>query len=551
MTGLAPERIDPVALGVMWDRLISITDEMVSALVRTSFSTIVREAYDLTAVLLDADGRLLAQGRWSAPPFIGTAPATMRHIRAAFPPEALRPGDVIITNDPWIGTGHMYDVCVVRPVFFADDLAGYTMSITHLPDIGGIGFGTTATEIYQEGLRIPPCKLAEAGVVDRRLLDIIRANVRVADHVVGDIMANVSCNEVGGRQLLEFMEENGLTDLRDLSAAIRGQTEAVTRAAISEMRPGIYENQVQLEGIDAPITLACRITVGDGAIAIDLNGTSPSVARGINVPTCYTNAMALYAIKCMTSPELPNNEGSTAPVSVSAPPGCILNAQPPSPTGGRHIIGHFVSPLIFGALADAAPRLVQADCGMIDLMNFVGRHRNGRDVSTIYFAAGGFGAVSDQDGPSTTPGPSNMASVATEVWEAVTSTTVERKAFLPDSAGVGTYRGGLGQEIIIRNDSGHAMTIFSMANRTEFPALGLRGGQAGRMREHRINDETVHPKGRYELAPGDRVALIQAGGGGFGAAPQRAESLIREDLAEGHITPAHASRAYGVSLGAK
>ena len=537
--------IDPISLSVMWDRLISITDEAVSTLVRTSFSTIVREAYDLTAVLLDADGHLLAQGTWSAPPFIGTAPLTMRHTLAHFPPASLSPGDVIITNDPWIGTGHVYDVSVIRPVFRGRRIVAFTMSITHLPDIGGTGFGTSATEIFHEGLRLPLCKLAERDVVDERLLDIIRANVRVPEQVVGDIMANVACNEVGGHQLLEFMEEYALDDLTGLSAAIRGQSEAVTRAKIREMRPGRYTNRIRIEGIDEPLTLAATVEIAGDAIAIDLAGTDPCVKRGINVPYCYTNAMALFAIKCITSPELPNNEGATVPVSLRAPEGSILNAQPPFPTGGRHIIGHFVTPLIFGAIAEAVPEKVQADCGMQDFINFVGTHRDGKRISAIYFTAGGFGALSDQDGPNTTPGPSNAAHVPVEVWEHATSTTIERKAVLADSGGPGARRGGLGQEIVIRNDSGHPMTVFCMANRTEFPPLGLLGGKPGAKREHRINGAVVHPKGQHVLAPGDRITLVEAGGGGFGEPGMRPPELLCEDLARGFITRRGARRDYG------
>ncbi len=548
MTKGAAQRLDPIGLGIMWDRLISMTDEIVSTLVRTSFSTIVRESYDLTVILMDADGHLIAQGSYSAPPFIGTAPLTMRHAMQAFPPETLKPGDVIATNDPWIGTGHLFDINVMRPVFRGARLVGYTMSITHLPDIGGTGFGTTASEIYQEGLRLPLCKLVREGEVDQALLDLIRANVRVPEQVIGDIMANVTCNEVGGRQLLEFMDEYGVEDLGPLSAAIRAQSERITRDKIRAMRDGVYRNRIEIEGIDEPIALACRVEVAGDGIHIDLEGTGAAVRRGINVPYCYTNAMALYSIKCLTAPSVPNNEGSTKPVRLSAPPGCILNAQPPSPTGGRHIIGHFVSPLIFGALAEAVPNEVQADCGMMDLLTVQGTHRDGRGVATIYFAAGGFGAVAGHDGANTTPGPSNMAVVPVEIWEYVTGTTIEKKVLLPDSGGPGASRGGLGQEVVIRNDSGQPMTVFSMANRTEFPPLGLLGGRPGAMREHRINGAVVHPKGHYSLQPGDAIALRQAGGGGFGEPRERPRASLLEDVRNGFVTIEGARRDYGVEI---
>ena len=540
-----PSTIDAVDLGIMWDRLIAITDEIVSTLVRTSFSSIVRESYDLTVVLLDAEGRLVAQGTYSLPVFMATAPVTLRHMLEKFPPHTLEPGDVIATNDPWMGTGHLFDINVMRPIFRGGRIVAYTLSITHLPDVGGTGFGAAATEIYHEGLRLPICKLARRGKVDPFVIDLVRANVRVPEQVVGDLMANVACNEVGARQLLEFMDEYGLERLDGLSQAIRLHSERVTRSRIAAMRDGVYSNRALIEGVGEPIELACRVDIEGDAMRIDFAGTGPCVRRGINVPFCYTKAMALYAVKCLTAPTLPNNDGSAAPIAVTAPPGCLLNAQPPFPTGGRHAIGHFVTPLVFGALQDAAPDQVQADSGMMDLLTFQGTHRNGQAISTIYFAAGGFGALSGHDGPDTTPGPSNMAVVPVEVWENLTGTTVEYKRLRPDSGGAGAARGGLGQEVVIRNDTGHPLLVFSMANRTRFPAAGFRGARPGALREHLVNDVPVDPMGRHVLQQGDRLMLREAGGGGFGDAWQRSAADIRRDLAEGFITPRHAQGEYG------
>lgn len=543
----AAEAIDAVSLGIMWDRLIAITDEIVSTLVRTSFSSIVRESYDLTVVLMDAQGRLVAQGTYSLPVFMGTAPATLRRMLERFPPETLEPGDVIATNDPWIGTGHLFDINVMRPVFRDGRIVAYTLSITHLPDIGGTGFGAAATEIYHEGLRLPVCRLMRRGEPDRFILDLVRANVRVPEQVVGDLMANVACNEVGARRLLEFMDEYAITDLAPLSQAIRQQSERVARERIGAMRDGRYANRIEIEGVGEPITLACEVEVSGQSIRIDFAGSGPCVRRGINVPFCYTRAMALYAIKCITAPSLPNNEGSAAPVTVTAPEGCILNAQPPSPTGGRHAIGHFVTPLVFGALKDAAPNSVQADCGMLDLITFQGKHPNGRPVSTIYFASGGFGALVGHDGPETTPGPSNMAVVPVEVWETLTGTTVEYKRLLADSGGAGESRGGLGQEVVIRNDTGQPMSIFSMANRTRYPPLGLHGGRPGALREHLINGQPIDPMGRHTLQPGDRLTLREAGGGGYGDPKKRPHDKIKADVAAGFVSEERARLDYGWS----
>ena len=537
--------LDAVSLGIMWDRLVAITDEIVSTLVRTSFSTIVRESYDLTVVVLDAEGRLVAQGSYSIPVFIGTAPVTLAHMLERFPPETLSPGDVVITNDPWMGTGHLFDINVMRPVFKAGRIVAYTLSITHLPDIGGTGFSAAASEIYHEGLRLPITKLARAGEIDSFILDLVQANVRAPDQVLGDLIANVTCNEVGARRLVEFMDEYQLDDLAALSAAIREQSEYLTRERIAAMRDGRYRNRIEIEGTEGAIALACEVVITGRDIAIDFAGTGPAVARGINVPFCYTRAMALYAIKCITAPALPNNQGATVPVRVTAPSGSILNAMPPSATGGRHAIGHFVTPLVFGALAEAAPQEVQADCGNMDLITFHGTHPDGRPIATIYFAAGGFGALSGHDGASATPGPSNMGVVPVEVWESLTGTTIERKALLPDSGGPGAARGGLGQEVVIRNDSGRPMTVFSMANRTEFPALGFAGAGPGRRREHRIDGKAVDPKGAHTLAPGARLTLIEAGGGGFGEAAAREPAKLDADLAEGFVSAEGARRDYG------
>lgn len=549
MSASMPPEYDAVSLGILWDRLVSIADEIVSTLVRTSFSTIVSESYDLTVVMMDRNGRLMAQGSYSVPVFIGTAPRTLRYMLEKFPPETLRPGDVICTNDPWMGTGHMFDINVMRPVFRGDELVGYTLSITHLPDIGGMGFGATATEIYHEGLRLPICKLAREGEVDPFILDLVRTNVRVPDATIGDLMANVTCNEVGGRQLLEFMDEYGIDDLSSLSAAIRGQSEQAMREKIREIRNGVYENRILIEAIDDPIPLACRIEVADETLSIDFEGTGGCVRRGINVPFCYTNAMSLYSIKCITIPTLPNNEGATRPVTVSAPEGSLLNAQPPYPTGGRHAIGHFVPGLIFGALAEAAPDKIQADNGMLDLITIQATHPDGRPVSTISFVAGGFGALSGQDGRDCLPGPSNMAAVPVEVWETITGMTVVSKRLRPDSGGPGAARGGVGQEMTLRNDTGHPMTVFSMANRTDFAPPGYLGGQAGALRQHRVNGAEVHPKGSQVLAPGDEITLVQAGGGGIGDPKTRDRALVARDLALGLVTPEGAVRDYGYVAG--
>ena len=544
---MSTKSFDAVSLGIMWDRLVSLVDEIVSTLVRTSFSTIVNESYDLTCVVLDAEANSIAQGTFSVPVFIGSAPITLRHMLKRYPADTLKPGDVIITNDPWLGTGHLYDITMVRPIFRKGRVVAYTLSITHLPDVGGSGFGSSAMEVYHEGLRLPICKLYEEGRLNELIVEIIRTNVRVPEQVMGDVMANVACNEVGGRELLAFMDEYGLDELTDLSRAIRGQSEAAMRGKIRELGQGTYRNQIQVEGFDGPCDYVVRIDVKGDSVAYDFTGTSGCVRAAVNVPFCYTNAMALHAIKSLLLPTIPNNAGSIAPISVFAPPGCILNALHPFATGGRHAMGHFVTPLVYGALAQALPDRVQAGSGMMNLINFQGMRRDERPFSTLYFAAGGYGALRNLDGWCTLPHPSNMATVPVEVWETLTHTTIESKRLLPDTGGPGQWRGGLGQEVILRNDTGHLITTLGMGNRTMFPARGLFGGGDGALRVHAIDGKPVHAKGRNELAPGQRMRIVEAGGGGFGDPKTRAPAAIAEDVAQGYVSRQAARDIYGWS----
>jgi N-methylhydantoinase B len=541
----AAKQIDPVSLGILWDRLISITNEIVQTLVRTSFSSVARENYDLSCVLFDGRGRSIAQGTMSVPVFIGTAPQTMRHMLERFPPQSLEPGDVILTNDIWMGTGHLWDINVMRPAFRNGRIVGYAMSISHLPDIGGRGFSAINADMYEEGLQIPICKIVRAGKLNEELVELIRKNVRVADQVIGDLLANVAATEVGCRQLLEFMDEYGLEDLDTLSDMIIGQSEKAMRKSIEAMPDGVYRNRIQVEAFDEPVVLACEITVKGDRLSIDFAGSGPVLRAAINVPMCYTRAVAAYAIKALVLPNVPNNEGSVTPIEVTAPRGCVLDAQPPAATGARFMVGHFVHPLIFGALAKALPDVVQGDPGMMNILNVVGKDRQGRDFTTLFFSTGGFGALKGLDGTAATPAPSNMMVMPAETWETMTGLRVVSRELRPDSGGPGQYRGGLGQHIVMANDTGHPLTVFIMGCRTEFPAQGVCGGRSGALRKYLINGKEVHPKGRYEMQPGEKIELLDAGGGGYGEPSRRDRRSIAEDIAQGFLTPAAAARDYG------
>lgn len=543
---MSADSFDAVSLGIMWDRLIGIADEAFQSLVRSSFSTIVRESYDLSWLLFDHEARAVAQGRFSIAPFTGTGPATLAAMLRRFPAETLKPGDVLITNDPWIGTGHVNDVNVVRPIFRGDRLVAFTLSSTHLPDIGGIGHSAVAREVFEEGLWLPICKLFDAGRPNELLFEIIRTNVRVPEQTIGDIMANVSGGEVGGRRILEFLDEYQLDDLTGISRAICNQSEAIARDALREIKQGTYHSKLQVEGLSGPITLACAITIADGDAHIDFTGTDPVVAAGVNVPLCYSAAIARYSMKCIFTPHMPNNEGSVRPVRVSAPANCILNALPPRATSGRHAIGHFVNTLVFNALAEAVPERVYADPGMLNTLNFQGIHPDGTKITSVFFAAGGYGAMSQLDGASTIPAPSNINGQSSEIWEETMGMSVVKRELLPDSGGPGEFRGGLGQRIVLRNDTGHPLTMFPIALRTRFPPRGLQGGGNGALRSCWINGLQIDPYARHVMQAGDCIEVREAGGGGFGDPRQRSSTAVMNDLAEGFITGEAARNVYGV-----
>lgn len=538
---------DAVDLSVMWDRLVSITDEGAETLVRTSFSTLVREGFDLSVLIFDARGLMIAQAAKCIPVFVGTASITLAHMLEKFPGESLQPGDVVISNDPEFGTGHMYDLAVMRPIFRRDQVVGYAMSITHLPDIGGMGFSASATEIYHEGLRLPVLKLVKAGVLDQDIIELITLNVRVPAQVIGDIHANISCTAVVARQVVEFMAGYDLAELDELADAILKQTEGAVRQALSALPDTVRRVEAEVEAMEEVRRLVCTLKKQGDQLTIDFADTDGCVAGGVNVPFPYTRAMALYAIKCLTTPHIPNNDGATALIEVTAPPGSILNAQPPMASAGRHAIGHFIVPLIFRAVANILPEQVCAASGMMDVLTLQGRHADGRAIAATYFAAGGFGALGGLDGRQTTPGSSNMGTTPIEVFETLTDLLIECKELRPDSGGDGEFRGGAGQTIALNNATGHPITVFAMANRTLFPAEGLFGGGAGALREHWIDDRRLSGQGRYTLEPGSTLTLQQAGGGGYGPPARRKLADVLRDIENGFLTPERARQVYGLT----
>ncbi len=543
--------IDPITLEVLWNRLLSVVNEQQVTLMRTAFSTVVRESQDLACGVFDTHGSMIAQSLTGTPGHINAMATGVRHFLKAYPPETLQPGDVLITNDPWQTAGQINDMTILTPVFKDAHIVGYFASTCHSPDIGGHIFSGEAREVYEEGLRIPITKLFIQDKPNEELFKIIRANVRTPNETLGDLYAQTSSNAVGARELLHLMDEFGLDSIDPLAAEIIARSERAMREAIRGLPNGRYENETWSDGFDEPVRIKVAVTIEDEDMYIDFAGSSPQSSRGINVVLNYTHAYASFAIKAAISPEVPHNEGAFRPVHVTAPPGSILNCLEPAPVASRHTIGHFLPGVIFGALAPAMPgRLMACGADPIWISVWHGKWPVSQETFTFsLFQCGGTGARATKDGLNTTGFPSGVAGVPAEVIESLAPLVQYRRELRTDSGGPGTYRGGLGQwtEIGYRGDA--PWGVSALIDRTRFPATGLEGGKPGAPGEFLVNN-TIHPQAKalYTLAPGDRVQLNLPGGGGYGNPLQRAVERVLDDVVNGYVSLEAAEREYGVVI---
>ena len=540
--------LDAVQVEVLWNRLLAVVDEQQVALQRTAFSTILRETQDLACGVFDAEARMMAQSMTGTPGHINAMATGVRHFLREFPPGTLQPGDVLITNDPWMTAGQINDLTVLTPVFRGGREVAYFANTCHAPDIGGRILSAQAREVYEEGLRLPIMKLYDRGEINRDLIDIIRANVRTPDETVGDLYAQTACNDVGARSLTRFMDEFGLDDVEPLSREIISRSERAMREAIRRIPNGTYRHQTWSDGFEEPILLKAAVTVEDEDIFIDFAGSSPESSRGINVVMNYTHAYASFAMKAAVTPEVPHNDGAFRPVHVSAPLGSILNCREPRAVASRHLIGHFLPGVIFGALAQAMPdRLIAPGADPIWISICRGRRDEDSDPFTFsLFQAGGMGARAGKDGLAATGFPSGVAGVAAESLETLTSLVQHRRELRADSGGPGRFRGGLGQWSSLTCRTDQPWSLSAMVDRIRHPAEGLLGGGSGGAGSLRINDaEEAQPKRLLMLQPEHRVHIDPPGGGGYGDPLLRDPQAVLRDVIEGYVSIAGAERDYG------
>lgn len=545
-----------VAFQVMWNRLISIVEEQAQALVRTAFSTSVREAGDLSAGVYNAGGEMLAQAVTGTPGHVNAMADAVAHFIRRIGREMMFEGDVYITNDPWEGTGHKHDITVVTPSFLNGHLVGFFACTAHITDIGGRGFGADANDVHEEGLYIPIMKFADRGVVDKTLMAIIRGNVREPDQLVGDVYALATCNEIGHRRLIEMMGEFSMADLGGISDFILSRSRDATLERINALEGGTADGHMRIDGYASPIDLKVRLTIERDRIKSDFLGTSGVDKKGINVPLVYTKAYACYALKCAIAPDIPNNAASLAPFEVSAPQNCILNALFPAPVALRHVIGHMIPDTVYDALDKLLPGVVPAE-GAGALCNFQVSLRPRTDepapedayrAEVLTFNSGGSGARPSFDGLNATAFPSGVMTMPVEATEQVGPVIVWRKELRQDSGGAGRTRGGLGQYMYVGAREGHEFDISIMLDRVDHPARGSRGGRDGAPTTVRRSDGTeMRGKGKQFVPHGAVVEMGFPGGAGYGPPTERDVNAVKRDLALGYISEAEAEMTYGLS----
>jgi N-methylhydantoinase B len=556
---MATEILAEIRMQVMWNRLIAVVEEQAQTLIRTAFSTTVREAGDLSAGVFDPQGRMLAQAVTGTPGHVNSMAEGVKHFLAKFPIATMAEDDHYITNDPWFTSGHLHDVTVVSPVFRKGKPVALFACTCHQVDIGGRGQGPDGRSVYEEGLFIPIMKLADRGKVSEPLMELIRTNVRTPFEVEGDIMSYITSNESSGRRLVKMMDEYGLADLDELGGFILERSRAATLEELRKLPKGTWRYTLRLDGYERPVELATALTIRDDGVHVDFAGTSPASSYGINVVFNYCLAYTAFGVKCIVAPGIPNNAGSLAPITVSAPEGSILNVPKPWPVAARHIIGQFLPDAVFGCLTQAVPDRVPAE-GCSGLWN--AQLRGGPTVTDdganaapqaydlVTFNCGGAGARPTLDGLNGTAFPSGVRSTPTEITENVAPVVVWQKQFRRDSGGPGATRGGVGQEIAYEGINGSPFAVFAMYDRVDNPAGGRSGGKHGACGQVSLGSGTrLRAKGVQMIPLNDRLRLDLPGGGGFGDPLKRPAEQVASDVRDGLVSREAARREYGVVLG--
>ena len=538
--------LEKIQRQIQWNRLIAVVEEQAQVMIRTAFSTTVREAGDLSAGVFDLQGRMLAQAVTGTPGHVNSMMESVGHFLAKFPAETMREGDHYITNDPWLGTGHLHDLTVVSPAFHHGKIVGLFANTAHIIDIGGLGMGPEGRSVFEEGLYIPIVKCFEAGKPNETFFDFIRVGSRTPVELEGDVYSLCACNDAGAKRLAEMLDEYALDGLDSLASYIFDASLTATQAAINALPRGTFHNSINSDGYEAPVTLRAALTVAQDEIVVDYAGTSGLSNRGINVPPAYCRAYSCFGIKVVVAPEIPNNWASLAPFRMVIPEGCILNAPRPYPVSVRHVVGQLIPDLMMGCLGQAVPGRVAAE-GSSALWNpplrggsqVSGQDAEVDDFEIITFNSGGTGARPTKDGLDGTAFPSGVRTMSVEATENVAPVIFWRKELRPDSAGPGKTRGGFGQimEIGAKGNAEFAVNaIFDRVANAPKGRFGGGDGASGRVSLDDANGTTLRTKGFQVIPKGRHLVLHLPGGGGMGDAAQRDPALVQRDIEDGLIT---------------
>lgn len=540
--------VDQIRLQLLWSRLIAVVEEQAQTLMRTAFSATVREAGDLSAGVFDTKGRMLAQAVTGTPGHVNAMAASVGFFLEKYPVRTMREGDVLVTNDPWEGTGHLNDFTVVTPVFMNGRAVALFAATSHIADVGGLGFGPDARQVFEEGLLVPVSFLFSEGKANATLFELIRANVRDPDAAEGDLYSLAACNEAGAARLLETFAEFGLQGLDDVGAMIIENSRAAMLAEVRRVPFGRYDYAMRIDGYDEPIDLVAAVTVGESGIDVDFAGTSGVSSRGVNVPLTYTQAYASFGARCVVGNMVPNNAGSLGVVRVTAPEGSILNAPRPCAVSARHTVGQMLPDVVLGALSKAIPDRTPAEgASCLYLPVLLGGRGIGAGAAFIVnpFYTGGAGARPGKDGLSCTAFPSGVRNTPVEINEASAPIVVWRKEYREDSGGPGRLRGGLGQTLEFGHAEGAAFAVSKMFDRIVHPARGRDGGGAGGKGSARLDDGTIlRGMGREIVPEGRRLVVETPGGGGIGDPAGRASEALEADVRAGFVTESAASANY-------
>ena len=551
-------RVDPITLGVVWGALQSIAVEIGTTVHRTAYSEQAREGQDFSVAVFDAAGRMVAQGPYS-PGHMGAMSFAVANALAAHPVATLEPGDAILLNDPLLGSGHLPDFFVTQPVFEDGELIGFVVNILHHTDVGGQRPGSQGVEgifdYFQEGLRIPPTRVWRRYEEQEGIVGIIAANTRTPDTVLGDLRAQRSALRVGELRLAELARRYGRETLAAAMDEIVARTEANMRAAIRAVPDGVYTFEDFLDdwgpGTE-PLRVFVTVTVDGDAVVVDYEGSSPQTASGMNSYINYTRSYSYAAIKCLTDPYGPMNEGALRPITVKAPQGSFLNPRPPAGGGPRAIICYRTFEAVIGALAPALPERVAAASSHFANPTFGGwDRRRGRRFVAYELVLSGTGARATRDGCEAMAMAFNASNIPVEAQEASQPIVVERFELIPDSAGAGKFRGGCGlrRDLRFLADEGK---LTNLSERQRFAPYGLFGGKGGALAKTVINpgpdEQLVHGKQSREFAHGDVISFQQAGAGGYGDPLERDPARVLDDVLDEYISVDAGRREYGVVL---